>query len=407
MQEVKAFFLWVATVCGIGVAALLIGVVAYTLAPFAALVGWILTAGMVALTTGLSIRFLLLPILTGTVDLGGKVIDKWADTRMKLSQHETDRYIALSRVPADDNGNRPALIGVNPYTVLQLPAGQYKEHPNLTSLHMHNATPRQLEPPKLEEEQELKEAIAKVVRYDDIAREIPDELSLLGIHPDNGQFEIVAPDRYKTAWFVGGSNTGKTNTVYGKVADAVRWGADLVCFSGDKLLGGPQAGCLVGKRELVALARANPLARALRADKLTLAALEATLALYRTPEAALVEIPVLRMLILSGAELERRAERLRSSIERLRPSDFPPSRLVPGSSAVGGGAFPNAELPTTLVSLDPGSLGAQTLALRLRLGTPPVIARVQDDRVTLDPRTLAEDQLEAVAAAVLHALEEA
>ncbi|HEV8149790.1 MAG TPA: L-seryl-tRNA(Sec) selenium transferase [Gemmatimonadales bacterium] len=192
-----------------------------------------------------------------------------------------------------------------------------------------------------------------------------------------------------------------------KVADAVRWGADLVCFSGDKLLGGPQAGCLVGKRELVALARANPLARALRADKLTLAALEATLALYRTPDAALVEIPVLRMLILSAAELERRAERLRSSIERLRPPDFPPSRLVPGSSAVGGGAFPNAELPTTLVSLDPGSLGAQTLALRLRLGTPPVIARVQDDRVTLDPRTLAEDQLEAVAAAVLHALEEA
>jgi L-seryl-tRNA(Ser) seleniumtransferase len=145
----------------------------------------------------------------------------------------------------------------------------------------------------------------------------------------------------------------------------------------------------------------------LRADKLTLAALEATLALYRTPDAALVEIPVLRMLILSAAELERRAERLRSSIERLRPPDFPPSRLVPGSSAVGGGAFPNAELPTTLVSLDPGSLGAQTLALRLRLGIPPVIARVQDDRVTLDPRTLAEDQLEAVAAAVLHALEEA
>jgi L-seryl-tRNA(Ser) seleniumtransferase len=192
-----------------------------------------------------------------------------------------------------------------------------------------------------------------------------------------------------------------------QVGDAVRWGADLVCFSGDKLLGGPQAGCLVGKRELVAGARKNPLARALRADKMTLAALEATLALYRDPEVALREIPVLRMLTLSQEMLQELAERLRSAV-LTPPGPLTPAhcQLVTGNSAVGGGSFPTAPLPTTLVSIEAGSIGANTLALRLRLGSPPIIARVQDDRVVLDPRTLPEDQLEPVGAAVSRALAE-
>ncbi|MFL5506598.1 MAG: aminotransferase class V-fold PLP-dependent enzyme, partial [Gemmatimonadales bacterium] len=181
-----------------------------------------------------------------------------------------------------------------------------------------------------------------------------------------------------------------------RVSDAVTAGADLVLFSGDKLLGGPQAGCIVGARLLVERCRANPLARALRADKLTLAALEATLALYEDPATALREIPVLRMLTADAATLSARAQRLVAAI----PMRYAPA-LAPGTSAVGGGAFPGAVLPTTLVSLDGGEIGANGLALRLRLGAPPVIARVERDRVTLDPRTLSDDDVPVVVAALM------
>jgi L-seryl-tRNA(Ser) seleniumtransferase len=189
-----------------------------------------------------------------------------------------------------------------------------------------------------------------------------------------------------------------------RVSDAVRGGADLVLFSGDKLLGGPQAGCLVGKRELVIRAKSNPLARALRADKLTLAALEATLALYHDPEVARQEIPVLRMLTISEQELQRRAQRLVAAITSSSSPERPTVRLSDGHSAVGGGAFPGARLPTTVVVLDPGSRGAAGLALRLRLGSPAIIARVQDAHVILDPRTLPLDRLDAIGAAVARAL---
>ncbi len=191
-----------------------------------------------------------------------------------------------------------------------------------------------------------------------------------------------------------------------KVSDAVRWGADLVLFSGDKLLGGPQAGCLVGAARAVAQAKPNPLARALRADKLTLAALEATLALYHDPEAAVREIPVLRMLTLTAVELQNRAGRLVASITAGRPAGPPACRTAAGFSAVGGGSFPGAELPTTLVILDPGPRGAASLALRLRLGSPPVIARLQNEELVLDPRTLPLEALELVGTAVVRAFEE-
>jgi L-seryl-tRNA(Ser) seleniumtransferase len=188
-----------------------------------------------------------------------------------------------------------------------------------------------------------------------------------------------------------------------RVGDAVRGGADLVLFSGDKLLGGPQAGCLVGKRELVARAKANPLARALRADKLTLAGLEATLALYHDPEVALREIPVLRMLTLNADELGSRAGRLLAAItaHSAAPAHC---RTAPAFSAVGGGSFPSAELPTTVVVLDPGPIGAATLARKLRLGSPAIIGRVQDEQVMLDPRTLPAEHLDAIGAAVARAL---
>ena len=184
-----------------------------------------------------------------------------------------------------------------------------------------------------------------------------------------------------------------------RVPDALGAGAGLVLFSGDKLLGGPQAGCLIGRQDLVARCRTNPLARALRADKLTLAALAATLALYQEPDAALQSIPVLAMLTLDPAELALRAARLAS----LCPPEVL-AQTIEGESAVGGGSFPGAVLPTTLVALDAGPLGADGLALRLRLGEPPVVARVASDRVLLDPRTLPQTSFPAVARAIERAL---
>jgi L-seryl-tRNA(Ser) seleniumtransferase len=184
-----------------------------------------------------------------------------------------------------------------------------------------------------------------------------------------------------------------------RVVDALAAGAGLVLFSGDKLLGGPQAGCMVGRGPLVTHCRSNPFARALRADKLTLAALEATLTLYEDPEGAIRSVPVLRMLTFDPAELMARAVRLAA----LCPASLGAS-VQPAHSAVGGGSFPGAVLPTTVVVLDPGAMGADGLALRLRLAEPPVVARVAGGRVLLDPRTLPESAFPLVGRALEQAL---
>jgi L-seryl-tRNA(Ser) seleniumtransferase len=176
------------------------------------------------------------------------------------------------------------------------------------------------------------------------------------------------------------------------VRDSVAAGA-LTVFSGDKLLGGPQAGIVVGPRALVERLARDPLARAVRPDKMTLAGLEATLALYRDPEAARREIPVLRMLTEAPADLRRRARSLARRI--------PGSRVVPGESAVGGGSFPGVTLPTTLVSL---SLPSPDVFLtRLRQHQPPVIARTVEGAVVFDPRTLSPEDTKIVADAVTRA----
>jgi L-seryl-tRNA(Ser) seleniumtransferase len=178
-----------------------------------------------------------------------------------------------------------------------------------------------------------------------------------------------------------------------RVQDAIRAGADLVLFSGDKLLGGPQAGCIAGTSVLVRRCRANAFARAARADKLTLAAREATLSLYRERETALREIPVLAMLTADPEVLEERARKLAA----LCPA-WSSAAVIAGESAVGGGSFPGASLPTHLVALTPPPLGADALALRLRLSRPPVVARVADDRVLLDPRTIGDEDLPVLGA---------
>jgi len=174
------------------------------------------------------------------------------------------------------------------------------------------------------------------------------------------------------------------------VRRSVTAGAALVCFSGDKLLGGPQAGLLVGRADAVARARAHPLARALRLDKLGLAALEATLRLYLDPERARREIPVLAMLTAPESSLEQRAARLAALI--------PGAEVVASVAKVGGGALPLLELPGPVVAVGGG--GAEALAAALREGEPAVIARIEAGRLLLDPRTLADDELEAAGRAV-------
>jgi len=169
------------------------------------------------------------------------------------------------------------------------------------------------------------------------------------------------------------------------VRRSVRAGAAVVCFSADKLLGGPQAGVMVGTREAVAACRRHPLARAVRIDKLSLAALHATLALYRDPELARAEVPVLAMLDVAPDELEARARRL---------ADGCGGEVVASTAKVGGGALPLLELPGPAVALD------VALAEPLRAGDPPVIGRISDGRLLLDVRTLTDDEADLAAAAV-------
>ena len=169
-------------------------------------------------------------------------------------------------------------------------------------------------------------------------------------------------------------------------------GAALVCCSGDKLLGGPQAGLIVGRSDAVAAAREHPLARAMRIDKLSLAALEATLTLYRDPARARAEIPVLRMLDASDDELRDRAERLCAEIG-------PDAEIISAVAKVGGGALPLLELEGPAVAL---ASAADPVAITraLRASDPPVVARIHDGRVLLDPRTLTEAEVSPLASAV-------
>jgi len=184
------------------------------------------------------------------------------------------------------------------------------------------------------------------------------------------------------------------------VREALGSGVDAVAFSGDKLLGGPQAGILLGTKAAIATCRQDPLARAVRSDKFTLAGLEATLALYRDPEQARVEIPVLRMLTEDVAEIRRRGVALQRGVGGA-------AELIEGESEVGGGSFPGAKLKTWLVRLTPDTRHPtpDTVAERLRGADPPIIARIADGRVLLDPRTIFPDQIETVARAARAALD--
>jgi L-seryl-tRNA(Ser) seleniumtransferase len=178
------------------------------------------------------------------------------------------------------------------------------------------------------------------------------------------------------------------------VLDSLRAGVDIVTYSGDKLLGGPQAGILSGRSDLIARMRSNPLFRALRVDKLTYAALEATLMAY--VEGDHEAIPTIRMMRLSREEVGKRAEAVARRVRSLKLS----VEVIDGESVIGGGAAPSAVLPTRLLAVSAESLSADELVSRLRLSTPPVIARVEEGHVLLDLRTVFPEQDEVLVQAL-------
>jgi L-seryl-tRNA(Ser) seleniumtransferase len=178
------------------------------------------------------------------------------------------------------------------------------------------------------------------------------------------------------------------------VRRSVAAGASLVCFSADKLLGGPQGGVIVGTGAAVGHARRHPLARALRIGRLPLAALSATLALYRDPQRARSEIPVLAMLGRDEHELQQRAETIAAACG---------GEVVRAIARVGGGALPLLELPGAAVAFDPDGGDVGALARALRLGDPALVARIADGRLIVDPRTLAPEEDEQACRAVLAA----
>jgi L-seryl-tRNA(Ser) seleniumtransferase len=165
------------------------------------------------------------------------------------------------------------------------------------------------------------------------------------------------------------------------IVESLQAGADLVTFSGDKLLGGPQAGIILGRAELVARLKKHPLARAIRADKLCLAALSATLLHYLKDEAE-SQIPIWRMIAITPDALQRRAQAWAAEMGR--------GEVLASRSAVGGGSLPEETLPTYVLALE--SRSPNHLMERLRQANPPLIARLEADRVLLDPRTVLPEQ---------------
>ncbi len=187
------------------------------------------------------------------------------------------------------------------------------------------------------------------------------------------------------------------------VQESVAAGADVVTFSGDKLLGGPQAGIIIGKKHLLEQIKKNPLARALRIDKLTLAALEATVCLYRDEAKAVRRIPTLRMLTMDINEIGPKASKLMENLKKIDASRLRVD-IVELSSKAGGGALPLLELPSKCLRIQIEGLSANTLAINMRKNSPPIIGRIEDDAFIIDPRTLQDDDLPIIESAFEHVL---
>jgi L-seryl-tRNA(Ser) seleniumtransferase len=253
---------------------------------------------------------------------------------------------------------------------------------------------------------------------DDYRRSLSSEVALLlSVHPSNYQIrgytrrpaaaELASLARESGVPWLHDQGTGAVVSLaeFGvedepTVAECLAWGADLVTFSGDKLFSGPQAGFLAGRADLVARAAAHPVARAVRPDKLTLAALAATLAAWKT--GAWRDFPVYRAAAAPLSELEARGARI---LERAAPGAGLNAEIVPSRAAFGGGTSPEKLFPSRALALTHRSGSAETLAARLRCASPPIVPRVERDRVLLDLRSIAPED-DALVADALRALDE-
>jgi L-seryl-tRNA(Ser) seleniumtransferase len=240
----------------------------------------------------------------------------------------------------------------------------------------------------------------------------PDTGLILKVHPSN--FRIVgfteAPSRRELVALAGEAGvpmvedlgSGLLAPLAGldetTVAESLRGGVDVVTFSGDKLLGGPQAGLVVGAAARIGAMRANPLYRALRVDKMTLAALDAVLVIHASGRAA-TDLPTVRMLSAGREEVRARATGFVARVAKEAPALT--LAVVDGTSAAGGGAAPTAEIPTALLRVVHRVKSAQQLAEELRRGDPPVVARINEDALVLDLRTVAAEEEDALAAALV------
>ncbi len=188
------------------------------------------------------------------------------------------------------------------------------------------------------------------------------------------------------------------------VFDSVAAGADVITFSGDKLLGGPQAGIIVGKKPMIEQIKQNPMTRALRIDKLTLAALESTLNLYRDEQKAVKTIPTLKMLCMPVETLYKKADTLFHAVKAVA-DDRTRVELSDMNSRPGGGSFPDLELPTRCVTIRPSTLSVAGLEKQMRLSHPAIIGRIEDNRYILDPRTIQEGQEDIISSTLSRILD--
>ncbi len=183
------------------------------------------------------------------------------------------------------------------------------------------------------------------------------------------------------------------------VQESIKAGVDIVTFSTDKLLGGPQGGIIAGKKKWVDLLKKNPLTRALRVGKLTIAALEATLRLYLEENLVIERVPVLKMILTPQEIIEERCKRFIDGLTS-ETKTFMGIAIVEGLSEMGGGSLPGEGIPTKLVSLHSEKINAEEIAARLRGNTPPIFARIEQDRVLLDMRTVYDSEVDTIAVAL-------
>ncbi|HEY8187210.1 MAG TPA: L-seryl-tRNA(Sec) selenium transferase [Pyrinomonadaceae bacterium] len=230
-----------------------------------------------------------------------------------------------------------------------------------------------------------------------IMRVHPSNYRIIGFtdSPDLSQLASLAHESALPLYEDAGSGVLNDLSKYGIndepiIRESIAAGADVVSFSGDKLLGATQAGLIVGRRAIIDRLRKHSLYRALRVDKLCLAALEATLDAHR--RGAIDEVPALRMLALTKDAIEARAKAFLDKLGGLNQSNVLTATIVAGQSAVGGGSGPNVHPPTALIALKHKQLNAGEIEKNLRLGSPPIIARIADDQVLLDLRTVDESE---------------